>query len=213
MGVRPRVWRDREGNLAPDTGLQQLEAKHKHSFADMMQRGFSTANNSSSSQRITTADQMAAYDATWMHDSPPRQHVMQRVADRAATAAGSQPTALRQQQDLQHVTTPAVDDTGDPLLRGLQPAAQDDTVWRLAYKRAADTRLPRPLRVFGWQLLHAAVVVGASRVYAATNMQELLQCCCPQQQCHMGQQQHCSYPQVQGSIAAAARTGLDAISG
>jgi hypothetical protein len=64
----------REGNFAPDTGLQQLKAKHKRSFAEMMQRGFDTGNSSisSSGQRITTADQMAAYNATWMHDSPPR---------------------------------------------------------------------------------------------------------------------------------------------
>jgi hypothetical protein len=69
------------------TGLQQLEANHKRSFANMMQRGFNTGNSSSSSssQRITTADQLAAYDATWMHDSSPRQHVMQRVADRDAS--------------------------------------------------------------------------------------------------------------------------------
>jgi hypothetical protein len=187
-GVRPRLWRDSEGNLAPSTGLQQLEAKHKRSFTEMMQRGFSTGNSSSSSHRITTADQMAAYDVAWMHDSPARQHVMQRVADRDATAAGSQPTAWRQQQDLQHVTTPAVDDTMDPLVRGLQPSTQDDPAWMAAYRRAADKRLPRPLRVFGWQLLHAAVMVGASRVYAATNMQELLRCCCPQQQCQLGQQ-------------------------
>jgi hypothetical protein len=141
--MRPRLWRDSEGNLALDTGLQQLEANHKRSFAEMMQRGFNTGNSSSStsSQRTTTADQLAAYDATWMHDSPPRQHVMQRVADKDATAAGSQPTAMRQQQDIQHVTTPAVDDMMDPLARGLQPVAEEDTAWRLAYRRAHDTRL------------------------------------------------------------------------
>src|SRR5689334_7297073 len=55
-------------------------------------------------------------DFSWMHPSPERPHVMQRVADRAATAAGSTATALRQQQDLQHVIAPAVDDT-DPELR------------------------------------------------------------------------------------------------
>ena len=196
--MRPRLWRDSDGNLAPNTGLQQLEAKHKRSFAEMMQRGFPTGGNGNSgSNRITTADQMAAYDAVWMHASPARQHVRQRVADRDATTAGSQPTALRQQQDLQHVTTPAVDDTVDPLLRGLQPAAQEDTVWRLAYKRAADKRLPRPLRVFGWQLLHAAVMVGSNRVYAANNMQELLRCCCPQPQCQPQQQQPQQQQQLQ----------------
>jgi exonuclease III len=185
-GVRPRVWRDTAGHLAPDTGLQQLEAKHKRSFADMLQGGFSN-NSSSSGQRITTADQLAAYDAVWMHSSQERQHVMQRVA--ARDAAGSQPTGVRLQQQLQHVTEPAVDDTKDPLDRGLQPASQADAPWAIAYRRACDKRLPRQLRVFGWQLLHAAVNVGAGRVYAATSSQELLRCCCQQPQCQPQQQQ------------------------
>ena len=185
-GVRPRVWRDSDGNLAPGTGLQQLEAKHKRSFAAMLQGGFSD-NNSSSSRRITTADQMAAYDAVWMHNSAERPHVMQRVA--ARDAAGSQPTELRLQQQLQHVTEPAVDDTTDPLERGLQPATEGDRPWAVAYRRACDKQLPRQLRTFGWKLLHAAVSVGAGRVYAATNTQELLRCCCQQPQCQPQQQQ------------------------
>jgi hypothetical protein len=188
-GMHQRLWRDSDGNLAPDTGLQQLEAKHKRSFAEMMQRGFPTGGNGNGgSNRITTADQMAAYDTVWMHDSLARQHVRQRVADKEATAAGSQPTALCLQQDLQHVTTTAVDDTEDPLLRGLPPG-------RLI--RAADKRLPRPLRVFGWQLLHAAVMVGSNRVYAAKNMQDLLRCCCPHPHCQLGQQQPQQQQQLQ----------------
>jgi hypothetical protein len=117
LGIRPRVWRASDGSLAPDTGLQQLEAKHKRKFAEMLQGGFSSRSTGS---RITTSAQLAAYDASWMHPSPERPHVMQRVADREATAAGSPQTALRQQQDLQYVIAPAVDDTVDPLLR---PAA------------------------------------------------------------------------------------------
>ena len=194
LGVRPRLWRDSEGCLAPATGLQQLEAKHKRKFAELLQGGFSTGNGRGASSRITTADQMAAYDAPWMHDSPERQHVMQRVAAREDAAAESQQTAWRQQQDLQHVDAPAVDDTADPLARGLPAAADADEQWVGAYRRAADKRLPRSLRVFGWQLLHAAVFVGSSRVYAAANLPELLQCCCRQPQCQptppSPQQQH-----------------------
>jgi hypothetical protein len=162
-----------------------LEAKHKRSFDEMLQGGFSTSN--SSSRRITTANQMAAYDAVWMHISQERQHVMQRVA--ARDAAGSQPTDLRLQQQLQHVTEPAVDDTKDPLDGGLKSAASGDKPWAVAYHRACDKQLPRQLRIFGWQLLHAALSVGASRVYAATSMQELLRCCCQQPQCQPQQQQ------------------------
>jgi hypothetical protein len=198
LGVRPRVWRDSEGALAPDTGLQQLEAKHKRKFAEMLQGGFSTGRGNSSGRRITTADQLAAYDASWMHPSPERPHVRQRVADRVATAAGSPRTALRQQQDLQHVTAPAVDDTADPLDRGLPPASEAEGAWGAAYRRAADKRLPRPLRVLGWQLLHAALMVGDNRVYAATNMQELLQCCCKHPHCQPQQQQQQQQPLPQG---------------
>jgi hypothetical protein len=176
LGMRPRIWRNSDGDLAPATGLSQLESSHKRKFAEMLQGGFSA-------RRITTADQLAAYDAPWMHASPARQHVRQRVADRVATAAGSPRTALRQQQDLQTVDTPAVDDTADPLSRDLQPASEADGPWSTAYRRAADKRLPRQLRVFGWQLLHAAVMVGANRVYGATDRQTLLQCCCRQPQC------------------------------
>ena len=186
LGVRPRVWRDSEGNLAPDTGLQQLEGRHKRSFADMLQGGFNSSS-SGRSNRITEADQLAAYDAPWMHSSQERQHVMQRVAVR--DAAGSQATTLRLQQQLQHVAAPAVDDTADPLDRGLQPAAAGGEPWAAAYRRVSDKRLPRQLRILGWQVLHAALNVGAGRVYAATSEQELLQCCCQQPQCQPQQQQ------------------------
>jgi hypothetical protein len=154
----------------------------------MVQGGFSTDSSSGTSRRITTADQMAAYEASWMHPSPERPHVMQRVAERAATAAGSTATALRQQQDLQHVIAPAVDDTADPLSRGLQSASEADAAWGATYRRAADKRLPRSLRVLGWQLLHAALMTGDNRVYAAANMTELLQCCCQHPQCQPQEQ-------------------------
>jgi hypothetical protein len=198
LGVRPRLWRDSEGNLAPATGLQQLEARQKRKFAELLQGGFSTRSSSAASGRITTADQLAAYDAPWMHDSPERQHVMQRVAERADTAGESQPTGWRQQQALQHVAAPAVDDTADPLDSGLPPASEADSPWVAAYRRAADKRLPRSLRVFGWQLLHAAVRVGGSRVYAAANRQELLQCCCRQPQCQPAQPSPQQLQQPQG---------------
>jgi hypothetical protein len=51
---------------------------------------------------------------------------MQRVAAREDAAAESQQTAWRQQQDLQHVDVPAVDDTADPLARGLPVGTDAD---------------------------------------------------------------------------------------
>ena len=176
-GVRPRLWRDREGALAPATAVQDLEARHKRKFAELLQQGF----RSSSQGRFSQEAQAAAVHANWMDPSPPRLHPRQRAA--AAAAATSPITAQRQQQLLLQVTTPAVDDCVDPLFRGAQEAGDGDTAWRAAYRHVSDKRLPRQLRVFGWRLLHAAVRVGGSRVHYATSMQELLQCCCRQPQC------------------------------
>jgi hypothetical protein len=88
------------------------------------------------------------------------------------------------------VEQPAVDDTEDPLVRGLPRPTEADLPWVTAYRHVSDKRLPRPLRVFGYKLLHAALGVGGARVYAARNMQQLLDCCCKlqQQQCQPPQQ-------------------------
>ena len=177
-GMRPRLWRDQEGALAPATALQDLEARHKRKFAELLQQGF----RSSSHSRFSEEAQAAAVHANWMDPSPPRLHPRQRAAA-AAAAATSPITAQRQQQLLLQVSAPAVDDTEDPLFRGGQEAGDGDAAWRAAYRHVSDKRLPRQLRVFGWRLLHAAVRVGGSRVHYATCMQELLQCCCRQPQC------------------------------
>ena len=163
-GMRPRLWRDSEGNLAPTTGLQDLEARHKRKFAELLQRGFSTGSSGGgSSRRIPLqADQMAAYDAPWMDPSPERQHVCSGgregrysrgvTGDSAAAAAGC--SMLKPQQWT----------TRGPPGQGGAAAWDGDAPWRAAYRRSADKRLPRPLRVLGWRLLHAAVKVGGSRV-------------------------------------------------
>ena len=194
-GMRPRLWRDQEGALAPATALQDQEARHKRKFAELLQQGF----RASSRSRFSQEAEAAAVHANWMDPSPPRLHPRQRAAA-AATAATSLVTAQRQQQLLLQVTAPAVDDTEDPLLRGVQEAGDGDTPWRAAYRHVSDKRLPRQLRVFGWRLLHAAIKVGGSRVYWATSMQQLLQCCCQHPQCRPApppEQQHQQHPQQQ----------------
>ncbi len=184
-GVRPRLWRDEDGALSPATALQQLEQKQKRTFTQMMQQGF--GSGSSSQRRFETADVAAGVHANWMDPSPPRLHPRQRAAATAAAMEG-QMTPQRQQQQLQTVMEPAVDDTIDPLVRGLPPASLDDLPWVMAYRNASDKRLPRPLRVLGYKLLHAALGVGSSRVYAAASVQQLLDCCCKQRQCQPQQQ-------------------------
>ena len=184
-GVRPRLWRDEDGALNPAAALPQMEQKQKRTFAQMMQQGF--GSGSSSQRRFEAAEVAAGVHANWMDPSPPRLHPRQRAAATAAAAEG-QLTSQRQQQQLQTVMEPAVDDTVDPLARGLPPASLDDLPWVTAYRNASDKRLPRPLRVFGYKLLHAALGVGSSRVYAAASMQQLLDCCCKQRQCQPQQQ-------------------------
>src|SRR5512147_570156 len=187
-GVRPRIWRQQDGSLSPATALQQREAGLKRRFDDMMQAGFAAG----SQQRFREEDVAAGVHANWMDPSPPRQHPMQRVAEAAGTRGPV--TSQRAQQHLTYVSEPAVDDTTDPLVRGLQPPGEEDLQWVAAYRRASDKRLPKPLRVLGWQVLHAAVPTGAERVHAARNMQSLLGCCCHQPQCWQPQQQQSGQP-------------------
>jgi hypothetical protein len=158
--------------------LQRREAGRKRRFDELLQQGFAAA----SQRRFTEEDAAAGTHANWMDPSPPRLHPVQRAAAATAATAGAV-TSQRAQQHLLHVNEPAVDDTEDPLTRGLEPPAEDDAAWVAAYRRASDKRLPRPLRVLGWQILHAAVYVGGERVFAARNRQELLGCCCRQPQC------------------------------
>ncbi len=145
----------------------------------MVQEGFPTASQG----RFTAEDAAAGTRATWMDPSPPRLHPRQRVTGGEPAAASGSTTAQRAQQALLHVSEPAVDDREDPLTRGLPPPAAQDGGWVAAYRRASDKRLPKPLRVLGWQVLHAALTEGASRVHAVRNIPELLQCCCRQPQC------------------------------
>ena len=183
-----RIWRQQDGSLSPATALQQRETGLKRRFDDMMQAGFAAG----SQQRFREEDVAAGVHANWMDPSPPRQHPMQRVAEAAGTRGLV--TSQRAQQHLTYVSEPAVDDTTDPLVRGLQPPGEEDLQWVAAYRRASDKRLPKPLRVVGWQVLHAAVPTGAERVHAARNMQSLLGCCCHQPQCWQPQQQQPGQP-------------------
>lgn len=190
LGIRPRVWRDKRGNL--DTaGLEQLEGSQKRSFERMLSGGFRRQ------VKFAAADVAAGMDAYWMHPSPPRQHPRQRAAAQQATAAAGRLTSVREQQERLQLHAPAIDDTEDPLTRDMGPATQEDQLWVAAYRRVNAKHLPRHLRVLGWQVLHAAVRVGGSSHFAARNMEQLLQCCCPQPECRPREQQQASQQQNQ----------------
>ena len=177
VGMRPRLWRDSVGQAAADS-LPQLESGQKRTYQDL-QSGAARA----AADNFSDAAQMAAYHASWMDPSPPRQLPRQRVATRAALVTAQRQQQEQQQQQLR-VDAPAVNDLEDPLTGQQQRVDTSGMPWLAAYSRAAASYLPRDLRVFAWRLLHAAVRVGAARMHAyRAQPDRLLQCTCQQQQC------------------------------
>ena len=204
-GVRPRIWRNKQGALDPAEGLRQLEAGQKRSFEDMVREGFSQQG------RFAAGVVAAGVNASWMGPSPPRQHPLQR-SRASQDAAAAAPTAARQEQQHLHVAAPTVDDTTDPLVRGREPALPEDALWRAAYARAADKTLPRHLRVMGWKVLHAAVRVGASSFHAARSREQLRQYCCGNPSCVGQLQQQQQIVQSAPSSSATAVSPLETMS-
>ena len=96
------------------------------------------------------------YHASWFDPSPSRPHVRQRVQDRDAAV-----TAQRASQEAGYarITAPVVDDSTDPIgSRGLS------CPWRATWRRAQHPLLPRPTRLFVWELLHGALPCGGATV-------------------------------------------------
>jgi hypothetical protein len=120
-----------------------------------------------------------------MDPSPPRLLPRQRVAAAAAAV-----TVQRQQQQQQVVGAPVYNDLADPLTGQQQGGDTTGCGWREAYLRAGDKQVPRRLRVFGWQLLHAGLQVGARRMYAAAaGGTAAAEFACPRQRCQQQQPQ------------------------
>ena len=177
VGQCPRIWRRDDGSEAVQGGLRELELGQKRRFAEMLAGSSSAA--AARRDRFSTAAQLEAYHAAWMDVSPPRLLPRQRAANRAAVI-----TAAREQQESQQqrVTEPVVDDLADPLTGQVGVVHTAGHAWLKAYARVHDRQLPRQLRVFGWQLLHAAVPVGALRMHGAHGG-ALMACACQQQPC------------------------------
>ena len=186
VGMRPRLWRNRQGAEAPQEGLPEMEAALKRSFADMQQGGARSSSGSggSRSQRFSDAALLEAYHAPWM--DPPRERELprQRAAAAAAVITSQRQQQLQQQQQL---SGPAHDDLLDPITQHMGPVDTSSYEWVAAYRRAGHKRLPRSLRVFGWRLLHAGVKVGARRMLTSGRVQPS-QFVCPGQQCQQQQQ-------------------------
>ena len=185
VGLRPRLWRDLQGAEAPGQGLSQMEAGQKRSYTEMVAAGATRAatargalGGSSRSSTFSTAAQQAAYHASWMDASPPRQLPMQRVANAVAVL-----TVQRQQQLQQQGQELAVNDSWDPLVGNAPGVPTGDFEWVHAYRRAAHKTLPHRLREFGWRMLHGNVKVGARRMYEAPAGTLLSAFACQHQQC------------------------------
>lgn len=202
IGMRPRLWRNRLGAEAPQGGLQEMEASLKRTF-EQMQQGSAPGNSQgagSSSQMFSDAALMAAYHASWMDPSSPRQLPRQRAAAAAAAV-----TVQRQQQQAhqQLISSPAHNDLLDPVTQHMGRADGSSYKWVAAYKRAGHKQLPRQLREFGWRLLHAGVKVGARRMLSA-GRQAARQFVCPAQQCQQAAQlETLSHLFVECPVAAA----------
>jgi hypothetical protein len=169
VGMRPRLWRDRQGAVATSGGLAELEAAQKRSFDAMLTTDAAAASSSSSQQRrdnrFSDAALLQAYHASWMDPSPARALPRQRAADAAAVLTLQR---QQQQQQQQRIRSPAVDDMVDPLTLQVGRTHTSGCDWVAAYRRAGDKQLPRSLREFGWRMLHAGVKVGARRLTAIT---------------------------------------------
>lgn len=149
-------------------------------------------------------DQLAAvYDASWMHPSPPRLLPIERI--QVAAAATTAQTTYQQQQQMQPPSQPVVDDVGDPLTGQRALICSSGHGFSTAYQHVASKQLHRTLRVFGWQLLHASIAVGATKVAYVQhgNVQQLLEQTC-QNPC-------CNQPMPVATPAAASQNQLVAV--
>jgi exonuclease III len=190
VGVRPRLWRDRDGAEAPQTGLQQLEAGQKRRFEERLAAS-NAAGSSGSTHSGGNANQFsdtalaAAYHAPWMAPSQPRQLPRQRAADRASAITAQR---QQQQQQQQQPSAPARDDLADPLTGHTDDVDTAQHAWVAAYKRAANKQLPHRLRELGWRVLHAGVEVGARRMLRARSTDTAQQFTCQHPQCQQQQE-------------------------
>lgn len=177
-GVRPKLW----GQPGPEVqaGLAGPAVEGAVGLLDTRQRdryqaAVQAPGSSTGGRRVRAADQGdSLYQAAWMLPSPERAPVRQRVeAQRAAVA---QPREMQQlPPGVGPITAPVVDDTAWP--KGPPQA------WGRAWQRLHHPRLPRATRVFGWRLLHGALMCGGVRVPMLRGAVALQQCLCEAQCC------------------------------
>lgn len=179
VGIRPRLWRGSDGRLSA-SAVADMEAGQKRRWHDMM-----AAPSGSRQVRVSDQELVAAYDAPWMHQSPPRLHPRQRVAAAAVAAVAATTLQRQQQQQQPQLTEPRVEDMADPLTGQLQLVQPSQHAFVRVWRRLWHRSLPRDLRWFGWRLQHAALPVGAvrARYVRPGHVQQLLEQACQHPQC------------------------------
>lgn len=148
-GIRPKLWGVGSGPAQQHFAANQA-TRQKRRWEEAL-----AAPGPSARQRSWLQSDLAPlYHASWFDPSPPRAHVLQRVADRDS--------AVTQQRQSQRPPGESLllDDTLDPVQGSVQEAAE----WQVVWKRVHYRGLPRPSRVFAWRLLHGALRVGGATV-------------------------------------------------
>lgn len=148
-GIRPKLWGEGHGPADPAT-VANMAGRQKRRLQEQL------AAPPPQRRRFPADALVPIYHASWFDPSPPRLHVWQRVEDREAGDA-RQRAAQEATQDA--ITQPLVDDGVDPIGRpsGLRS-------WRYAWRRAHHKLLPRPTRMFLWEMLHGALPCGGATV-------------------------------------------------
>jgi hypothetical protein len=176
-GVRPRVWGvpGAEGPGAPPglagaavaDAVRLLDAQQREKYRVALQAPGSNGGG----RRVRAADQDGRlYLESWMLPSPEREPVRQRIALQRAAV-----TQLRELQQSRvagegPVQVPVVDDSAWPV--------GPPQMWAGVWKRLHHRRLPRATRVFGWRVLHGALMCGGVRVPMLQGVAALQQCLC-----------------------------------
>ena len=148
-GVRPKLW-GLVGASSGEAVVADMAGRQKRRWEEAI-----AAPGPSVRQRAWLASDLApVYHASWFDPSPPRAHVLQRVAGREPVVTQQRQSQRPPGESLLH------DDTIDPVCGSVQEEALWQGVWQRVHYRV----LPRPSRVFAWRLLHGALRVGGATV-------------------------------------------------
>ena len=148
-GIRPKLWGEGDGPAEPTT-VDNMAVRQKRRHEEQ------TSAPPPHERRFSPDALAPMYHPSWFDPSPPRLHVRQRVEAREDGIARQR---AAREAALDAVTCPLVNDGVDPI-RGSTGVRS----WRYTWRRAHHKLLPRPTRLFVWELLHGALPCGGATV-------------------------------------------------